>query len=221
MSAIEQMPHPTTPADRRREERIRLDRILAARVGRHDGVILDLSSRGVRVRHSGTLLRGATMRITFDWGGQKFVASAEVLSSRVVMLGANEGESAAYETRFRFSGLESGARELLDRVLATIANEELRTWVGNLKGFDDPLRSATLPHAKGFIRCRRVGNSWEKKWTRSRTQPADGFVLPAGMPASDVEALCRAWVGMDAEGRQLLRRTAEAVLDEAVGAGVR
>lgn len=216
MSAIEQLPPPAMPADRRRESRIRLDRILATRVGRHEGIIVDVSRRGARVRHAGTLRRGSTVRVAFDWHREKFAANADVLSSRVVMLGTREGESATYETRLRFTTLETEARLLLERILETIASEELRTWVGNLKGFNDPLRSGSMPRAAGFLRCRRVGNSWEKKWTRAPKQPSDGFVLPAGTDASEVDALCRAWMEMDAEGRRLLQRTAEAVVQEAI-----
>ena len=211
MSAIEQLP---LPSDRRNGTRVRLDRMLAARIGRNDGLVVDLSVSGARVRHSGTLLRGATVRMTFDWSGRKFAAGAEVLSSRVVMLGTREGESATYETRLRFMVIDNDARELLARMLQAITSEELRGWVENLKGFEEETRSAAAPRTSGYIRCRRVGNSWERKWTRDCAQPRDGFVLPAGTSAAEVEALCKAWVEMGDDARWLVQRTAEAVVEE-------
>lgn len=156
MSAIEALPR---PAERRSETRVRLDRLLSARIGRHEGRVVDLSPRGARVRHSGSLARGATARLAFDWGGRKFAASGEILASRVVTLGMHEGESATYDTRMRFTVIEAGAQELLERVLQTIASEELRTWVGNMKGFDDEPRTDAVPRVAGFIRCRRVNQS--------------------------------------------------------------
>lgn len=216
MSAIEQLHRTPSPADRRRSFRVRLDRVLTVHLGRHQGVIFDLSVDGARVRHSGTLLRGTATRVLFDWGAERFVASAEVLSSRLVMLGARDGESATYETRLRFTMMEPASRDLLARVIATVTREELRTWVDNLKGEEDEQRRASSAHAAGFIRCRYLHRRWEKKWTRESAQPLDGFVLPAGTDPKDVDALCRTWESMDADARCLLQLTAQAVVDEAV-----
>jgi hypothetical protein len=215
MSAIEQLPLPS-PADRRRGDRTRLHRVLNALVGRHEGVFVDISLRGAKLRHSGALQCRSTVRIAFEWERQKFAASAEVLASRIVTLGTRDGEAATYESRFRFTSMTDGCIEILSRVIAAVGNEELRTWVGNLKGFGDDSRVAT-PRAHGFIRCRRMGMRWEKKWTRDASQPIDGFVLPAGTDPSEIASLCRAWEGMDTDGRHLLRLTAEAVVQEFIG----
>jgi hypothetical protein len=215
MSAVEQGPLPTS-TDRRRGDRKRLDRVLPVRVGRNDGVFIDASMRGARIRHSGALRRGATVRIAFEWERQRFAATAEVLASRVVALGMRDGESATFESRLRFTAMSAESSHLLARFLGALANDELRTWVGNLKGFGDtpPAPSDPTPaRAAGYLRCRRSGRGWEKKWTREAVQPRDGFLLPAGTPPAEVDALCRAWETMDDDGRQLVQRTAAAVVD--------
>ena len=214
MSAIEQLPLPTSNNDRRRADRTRLHRVLPALVGRHEGIFVDISMRGAKMRHSGALPRGATVRIAFEWDQRRFSTAAEVLASRIVSLGTREGEPALYESRFRFNSMAPEAGELLARVIVAVTNDELRTWVGNLKGFGDEPRTAEPARAHGFLRCRRVGNSWEKKWTRDSVQPIDGFVLPAGTDPSEVAALCRTWETTDADGRHLLRLTASAVVEE-------
>lgn len=215
MSAVEQQL--AASADRRRGARVRLDRLLPVRVGRHDGRVVDLGRKGVRIRHGGALHRGATVRIGFDWGAEKFAASAEVLSSRVVMLGAREGEPAIYESRFRFSSADIRSRELLVRILDALDDEQLRKWVRNLRALDDAPRDAAAPRYAGYIRCRRVGNGWEKKWTRDGRQPEDGFALPAGIAQAEIDALCKLWVEGDDDARRMLRLTADAVAEELAG----
>lgn len=215
MSALEQTPLPSS-SDRRRSDRTRLDRVLHALVGRYNGLFVDLSMRGAKIRHEGALRRGATTRIAFTWERERFSATAEVLASRVVSLGTRDGESATYESRFRFVTVDDGSSALLARVLVAMSNDALRTWVGNLKGFEEPAGLRSTPGAAGFLRCRRVNQRWEKKWTRNTAQPADGFLLPAGTAAAEVDALCKAWESMDDDGRRLLQLTASAVVESAI-----
>lgn len=217
MSAIEQLPFSSPPTERRRGDRTRLHRVLNALVGRHEGMFIDISLRGAKMRHSGALQCRSTVRIAFDWERQKFSANAEVLASRIVSLGTRDGEPATYESRFRFTAMTPESLELLARVIAAVGNEELRTWVGNMKGFGDDARVSAPVRAHGFIRCRFRYRTWEKKWTRDATQPADGFVLPAATDPAEVAALCRTWESMDADGRHLLRLTAAAVVEQAIG----
>ena len=207
MSAL---PLDDSSANRRRAERTRISRILHATVGRTDGVFVDLSLRGAKIRHSGALRRGAAVRITFEWERQRFAATAEVLASRIVALGAREDQAATFESRFQFVAMSTESSEILARVLADVANDELRGWVGNLKGYGAAEPETT--RGAGFIRCRRIGMRWEKKWTRDAAQPTDGFVLPAGVDPAQVDELCRTWEATDAGGRQLVQLTAAAVV---------
>lgn len=216
MSAIEQLPLPSRAAERRRSDRTRLQRVLNALVGRHEGTFVDISLRGAKIRHPGALPCRSAVRISFHWERQRFCASAEVLASRIVSLGTREGEPATYESRFRFTVMTPESLDLLARVIAAVGNEELRTWVGNMKGFGDGVHLAAPVRAHGFVRYRHRFGTWEKKWTRDTTQPPDGFVLPAGTSPAEVAALCRTWEGMDADGRHLLRLTASAVVEEAI-----
>lgn len=215
MSAIEQLPAPSS-YERRRGERKRLDRILHVSVGRHAGVFIDASVRGAKIHHEGALRRGSTVRVTFEWAAQRFSAQGEVMASRIVALGAREGESATYESRFHFLYMSRESSDLLVRMLAAIGNEELRSWVGNLQGSPDGPQAADPVAARcsGYIRCRLFGREWEKKWTRDHTQPENGFLLPAGTAQADVEALCQAWEAMDVDARHVVRLTAAAIVEQ-------
>lgn len=216
MSALEQAPLPSS-RERRIGERMRLDRVLAVQVGRFDGTFVDLSSRGARIRHHGTLQRGSSVRITFTWERERFSATAQVLASRVVALGTSEAPLPLYESRFHFVYVDHASGDLLGRVLTALANEALRTWVGNLRAVDIDAGPRTQPPVpNGFIRCERINRRWQQKWTTDSKQPEHGFLLPAGTEPADVQTLCEAWDSMDEDGRHLLQLTATAVVEGAL-----
>lgn len=232
MSALEIDALPENPADRRREPRLRLTSAVPARIGRGEGSLVDLSLHGMRVRHSTPAGRGTRVRVSFEWRGERFAATAEVLASRVAALTADGGT--LFESRLRFVDLAADGREMLDRVLGTIRNRDLRRWVANLRGWTD---EETTPHANvvprdgrvaapsatpslnAFLRCRFRDGRWEKQWTRDATQPLNGFVLPASVDPGEIARLCSTYEQIDADGRHLLRLMAAAVVKEGV-AGV-
>ena len=110
MSAIElQAPSP----DRRESPRLRVGGTYPVRLGRTDGVLIDLSDRGARVRHVSAVRRGESMRLALEWEGQHFSAQAEVLSSRLVSMG--NGSGTIYESRLRFVSMPGGAADVLRR----------------------------------------------------------------------------------------------------------
>jgi hypothetical protein len=209
MSALAENSSPTI--ERRGGERVRIERLLA-RAGRRDAAIADLGMRGARIRHEGALPRGATIRVTFNWHGAHFAASAEVLACRVLTLGGRDDEPAVYESRLRFVELGGKVLDLLARVITDAGGAELRKWVENLQG-ESAVPAPSTGSASGFIRCRYFG-WWEKRWTRNPSQPIDGFTLPARTERSDIDASCKAWEGMDRDGRELVRATAAAVAEE-------
>ena len=217
MSALAQSPPSFAPSERRIGRRIRLDRVLPARIGRHDGTLVDLSMRGAKIRHAGSLQRGATVRITFPWDRVRFSAVAETLSSRILALGMGKDASPMYESRLHFVYIDPAAFRLLQRVLSALEDEMLRTWVGNLYATGETIRLLP-PVACGFLRCRPVGTGWETKWTREKTQPEDGFLLPAETDSSDLRTLCRAWESMNKDSRHLVRLIAAAVVEGTLGA---
>lgn len=210
MSALEQSP-PTTES--REVSRLLIAGRLSVLIGRADGLLIDLSERGARVRHATQILRGSEVRFSFQWQGQRFFASAEVLSSRVAALG--EGARTVYESRLRFRLVTDTAQNVLQTFLATCAAEDVRRWVANLNGWnEDQEHGATAPALAGssFLRCRLIGRRWELKKTTDCTQPPDGFVLHETVPAREVADLCQTYEESDPEGRKLIRRMAAAAI---------
>lgn len=117
MSALEQAPLPTTIGDERRTaNRIRIANNIPVAIGRGNGVIVDLSLSGARVRHTVTALRGSNVRVSFLWHDERFAATAEVLASRVVALGS-DARPTLYESRVRFRLVTDAAQQLLRHVL--------------------------------------------------------------------------------------------------------
>lgn len=102
--------------DRRKSHRLRLPSQLPVRIGRRDGILVDLSTRGARVRHAGSLELGMEIRLSFDLDDERFSATARVLASRVVGFGTAAGTS--YESRISFGDLPE---EMLDLVRSLLA----------------------------------------------------------------------------------------------------
>lgn len=211
MSALSQ-----ASLDRRTAPRLRLADPVPAIIGRGAGLLVDLSERGAKVRHTATVLRGSTVRISFAWGGQRFSANAEVLASRVVALGSGKDGGTTYESRMRFIAVSPECEDVLQRALEEIAGRDMRRWVANLRGWGDAPAPPTLV-TNSYLRCRYVSRRWEKKVTHDATQPEDGFVVPAETSETEIETLCDTYVRLDDEGRHVVRLMAAASV-EAAGA---
>jgi PilZ domain len=200
---------PATGRDRRRFTRHRLAQPLPALIGRSDGILVDISANGTRVRHASPVVLSARVRITFVWGRERFEATAEVLASRMVALKAD----ARFESRLRFVSIEPASQEVLARMLSDLMDRDLRKWVANLHGWGE--ESASLEEDNppaGYIRCRFVSGRWQQTPTRDTATPLDGFIVPAGTAPAEIRSLCRTWESSDAEGRTLVRLITEAVV---------
>ena len=216
MSALEQTPLPTTTDvvdERRVAPRTRIANSVPVFIGRAEGVFVDLSLEGARVRHAVQALRGSNVRVSFEWDGERFACPAEVLASRVVAL-SNGTRATQYESRLRFRLLPETTAQLLRRVMAALANEDVRNWVANLHGWSTLPASnapAALRHGS-YLRYRLVRNRWETKWTHDAAQPTDGFVLPEITDRQEIRTLCEVYERLDEDGRHLVRLLAAAAL---------
>jgi hypothetical protein len=213
MSALELTPLPSLQ-DRRQSPRLRPDNVPVL-LGRGKGVLVDLSEHGARVRHDVQAPRGSNVRLTFAWHKERFAASAEVLSSRVVALGMADVPT-VYESRLRFRPLTDAAADLLSRVLGSVEDADIRKRVANLRGWEDDSTPATRsPAATGsYLRCRLIGNRWERKLTHDSAAPADGFLLPESTTPKEVDSLCETYRDLDADGRQLIRLLAATAMGD-------
>jgi hypothetical protein len=214
MSALPNEPlPPTASSDRRRTTRLRPTTILPVRIGRGEGIVIDLGLGGLRVRHSTPMQLRSLTRVTILSDPHALSLDGEVLASRVVELG-DATKPTVYETRLRFCRMEHQTMEALARYVATLRTRDLRRLVANLRGWHDEPHPipASLP-ASRFIRLIRIGNRWSMKQTLRTQQPPDGFVLPGDTDPREIELLCSTWDKLDSEGRHLVQRMAAAVIE--------
>ena len=210
MSALEQ-----GSLDRRTAPRLRVAGTIPALIGRGSGALVDLSARGAKIRHSTMVRRHAIVRLSFEWQGARFSASAEVLSSRVVSLGRGDTPT-MYESRLRFTVVSAEADAVLAQVLESLAGRDMRRWVANLRGWEDEIAQAPAPAVSSWLRCRLFGARWEVKCTNDVRQPADGFLLPATIDDNEIIRLCADYSRADADGRHVMRLMAAAAVEEAL-----
>jgi hypothetical protein len=209
MSVIEQLS--LDMQNRRTAERLRVAGTVPVIFGRNEGVIVDLSERGARIRHAGAVRRGSSVRVSFSWERDRFSAAAEVLASRVISLGAGP----SFETRVRFTSFDGASESVLARTMKGIAGRDVRRWVANLRGWspEDSSFAHPLVQFGSFLRCRLRGSWWERKVTNDATQPEDGFLLPFGSTEEEILTLCDTYERGDDEERQFLRLTAAAAIE--------
>jgi len=207
---------PSAPGDRRRSARFKLAEPFTAIVGRGTATLVDISATGARIRHTYPLARASEVRVKFDWKGERFEATAEVLASRVVGIGEN---GTVFETRLRFIRITRDASAVLERTITDLGDGNMRKWVANLRGWSHeepaaPPAPAQPRTVNTFVRCRYINNSrWEHRITRDPSIPADGFTVAEGTELSEIRALCRTFEQSDAEGRRLLQLLSSAVLN--------
>lgn len=211
MSAtIEVLPPPITlpGSDRRRFPRLRLTEPVRTVIGRGVGTLVDVSANGARIRHDSPVALGARVRVTFDWKGERFEATAEVLASRVASL----GDGTRFESRLRFLAMPERSQEILARTMTDVLDDDLRKWVANLRGWDhDDQQTGDVHHQGTYIRCRYVNGQWQQTHTRDPLPPGDGFTVPADTDPSEIRTLRRTFENSDEEGRSLIRLITGAV----------
>lgn len=213
MSALELEQFPFS--NRRTTERLRVAGSIAVVFGRGEGMLVDLSPHGARIRHFAPVRRGAAVRVSFEWEGARFSATAEVLASRMIRLGLGP----SYESRVRFIVVDESSEQVLAAVLDTIAGRNTRRWVANLRGWSDELQPDATPLVhNSFIRCRLHGNRWEIKRTSDRVQPEDGFLLPSESSDADIETLCDNYSRGNDDERRFIRVMAAVAVEQSLGA---
>jgi hypothetical protein len=219
MNALDQTSNSSD--DRRNAPRMKLGGKHPVLIGRGNGVVMDLSETGARIRHSTATRRGEKIRLSLEWEGERFAAHAEVMACRVVSIG--NGGGTTFESRVRFVSMPPGAAEILQRTMQTLEQRDMRRWVANLRGWgpEEEAGTAAVTLSSALVRYRLCGNSWEKKCTTNTLQPEDGFVVPADVDASELATLCRTYQGLDRDGREIVRLMAAEVVAQVSQAAAR
>lgn len=101
----------------RRSNRFRVIMNLPLKLGWKDGTMVDISEAGILATHSGILKTGATIEISFQYEGQRFVAPAKVETCTVVGLGAGPAGATLYASRLFFKDLPESSRQILRSVV--------------------------------------------------------------------------------------------------------
>jgi hypothetical protein len=102
--------------DRRTSGRFEPVMQIPARVGKRDGVVLNISHHGARVRHPGSLKPNEVIVLTFPLSDAQFSSRARVLSCRAVPLKDPNGQI-VFESRFAFASPSAESMALLDEYL--------------------------------------------------------------------------------------------------------
>ncbi len=97
--ALETVRTNTTPRERRESTRVQLQENVTVHVGRADGVLIDYSGGGARVRHIAALGVRTRIRVSFMIGVAQFHGTALVLSCRFIPQGAS---GMKFESRLSF-----------------------------------------------------------------------------------------------------------------------
>ncbi len=198
------------PEERRKDRRVRLTAPLPARLGNTEVVIADLGARGARLHHEKPVTVATEFRLTFQWPDGPFRATVRVLASRLMIA----APSPKFESRLQFLEVPPESKRLLERVVKTLTDSQLRQWVSNFMGevvSPRPAESQSEPRA--LLRFRLMNGRWTARPAKpDEAAPTDGFIVPASIEPGEINVLCAAYSRLDRDSQQLLRLFATAAL---------
>jgi hypothetical protein len=228
--------------ERRKKMRIALTRGVLARFGSLGVVIIDASETGARIEHFMRLEIGRTAQLRFDWKGAGLVVHAIVVSCRVHRFVHGEQGATVFQSGLHFSEYEGDAQAKLKDMVSTAVARSLAEQVANARGLGPVLESdmpvfragvvtarglegkpedaaRLLPKSeivadRGYVRCTLKNNRWDKKWSRTPEQPADGFTVLATEPVEHIDQLCENYQLGDADERNLIKLLARVSVEK-------
>jgi hypothetical protein len=219
--------------ERRKKKRIQLTRGLIGRFGIMGVVILDITDAGARIEHFERLDVRRKASFRFEWQEKPIETTAQVMSCKIHRFAAGEDGATVYQSGLFFTDYVGDAAARLRELTTTVVARSLAEQVANARGLG-PVRERNMPvfrsgvvaaaglepnqeNAKkliprsdltvdrGYLRCTLVGGTYfEKKWSRTAEQPAEGFTLSASEPAESVDQLCESYLNGSEEDRKLI-----------------
>lgn len=192
-------------AGERRSPRFRFDVPASATLGRREVLLIDISARGVRIRHVAPVRPGEQLSLRFEYQGRTFDLESRILDSRLITLGTKDP---VYESRLRLTPTSREQRESIDAAIGMLSSRGEGRWTGRPIGAPSAESSAASAEPSTF--CRLVANQWRIEKGRTGDIPFEGFVVPSYVDDREIRLLCAAYEKLDGEGRQLLRRFAAA-----------
>ena len=230
--------------ERRKKKRVQLTRGLIARYGATPAVILDITDAGARIEHFTRLDVGRKARFRFDWKEKPIEVEATVVACKIHRFAHGEQGTTVYQSGLFFTDYIEQAAEALRDFVATLVARSLAEQVANARGIGpvtqrnmpvfrsggvvstngvdatDEKARRMLPHSsvateRGYVRCTLNGSRWDKKWSRTPEEPAEGFTVLASEPDDHVEQLCSTYLRSDAEDRKFIKLLARASVERA------
>lgn len=177
----------------------------------------------------------STITIELEWEGQTLNADCEVVSCRVHRFIPGDKGATVYQSGLLFKRMNEESSAALRVLVSRLVTRGLAEQVANARGIgpvlqdDMPTFRAGVVNAggrpreagsegpsrliktsesvqqTGYIRCRRIGPRWERKWTVDPKQPDNGFTVLASENKLDVDTLCETWDRGNAEARAFIR----------------
>lgn len=185
---------------------------------------------------------GSTIALDLEWEGRTLSVECEVMSCRVNRFMAGEKGATVYQSGVLFRRMSSESSKALRELVSRLVTRGLAEQVANARGLgpvmqrDMPtfrsgvvdsggrpkeagsegpsrlIRNEPAVSQPGYIRCRKNGPRWEKKWTTDPGQPQHGFTVLASENKLNIDALCETWDRGDAAARKFIQDCARASL---------
>lgn len=112
---------PSTYVDRKQQsQRLRLVVGIPVRIGRLDGTLVDIGRGGARVRHTGAFNVGTELQFAFWSGPDRFVATARIVSCRVVALGGGERGGTLFESSLRYAQVPPESMLIVEQMMSSM-----------------------------------------------------------------------------------------------------
>lgn len=192
---------------------------------------------------------GSTITLEIEWESRAFRAECQVMSSRVHRFIPGDKGATVYQSGVLFRRMNDESKEVLKELVNRLVTRGLAEQVANARGIgpvlqrDMPtfrsgvvnaggrpkeagsegpsrlIRENPLTDQIGFIRCRKLGARWERKWTLDPEQPRDGFTILASENKLEIDMLCETWDSGDESAKRFIRDCARMSIETALAEG--
>ena len=186
---------------------------------------------------------GSTITLEIEWEARLMSVESQVVSSRVHRFIPGDKGATVYQSGILFRRMSHESKEVLKELVNRLVTRGLAEQVANARGIgpvlqrDMPtfrsgvvnaggrpkeagsegpsrlIRENPLTDQIGFIRCRKLGPRWERKWTLDPEQPREGFTILASENKLEIDMLCETWDTGDDTAKQFIRDCARMSID--------
>jgi hypothetical protein len=183
--------------EQRRTGRVTLQQPVPAVVDGKHVYVVDVSTRGVRLSHSGLFPQGAECGVAFEWEGKpiEFVAL-----QRWTRLQGSSSKS-RYQSGFEIASIDNSSNAALSTFIQWCAERA----VGIPVAVPNATQSGSTPL---YVRHELVHGVWRKVPTTDSHQPHNGFTVPSAESITQVDLL-RAVYAADPSMRDVIRKIAK------------